>query len=74
MSDIKMSDIKMSYTFKDIEGELYFLCWSCESFMSDEELKESDGLCPKCRVELDMDESPYKEELEIINKLDKGDE
>lgn len=62
----------MSYTFTDIEGKLYFLCWSCESFMSEKELNESDGLCPKCRAELDTDESPYKEELEIMAKLEQS--
>ncbi len=60
----------MSYTFKDADGKVYFLCWNCETFLSDEQLNESDGFCPNCRSELDMDESPYKEELEIFKKLD----
>jgi len=54
----------MSYIFKDAVGKIYFLCWSCGDFMSEDNLNESDGFCPRCSAELDLSESPYIEDIE----------
>ncbi|MCC4260827.1 hypothetical protein LL270_09180 [Pseudomonas aestusnigri] len=32
------------------------VCWSCDVSLSLSEREESDGLCPHCSVEIDLDE------------------
>lgn len=33
-------------------------CWSCDSILTEDEVLDSDGICPSCGAEIMCDEGP----------------
>jgi len=44
------------------EGE--WRCWSCQQWVSGNELSNADGFCPHCDAEMDTSDAPYTNESE----------
>ena len=43
------------------------VCWSCENVSSEKSIRDLDGFCPFCNIEIDLSEPTYVEESEESN-------